>query len=133
MALPVFGLAAEVDDATEEEDHAGEVGFGFGDCYDFGAGEAGIAEGPLEAIADEAGSATAIEADIGEVVRKGGVVTKDKAAWVVVVVDWIVILGESAPVPDGQVGAGCPGADAAEAEDAGEPGKVDDGVPAEGE
>jgi hypothetical protein len=45
MALPEFGLAAEVDDAAEEEDHAGEVGFRFGDCYDFGARKAGVAEG----------------------------------------------------------------------------------------
>ena len=34
MALPVFGLAAEVNANAEEEDHAGEVGFGFRDGYD---------------------------------------------------------------------------------------------------
>jgi hypothetical protein len=54
MALPVFGLAAEVDDATEEEDHDGEVGFGFGDGYDFGARKAGVAEGLRKGVPDEA-------------------------------------------------------------------------------
>jgi hypothetical protein len=32
-----FGLAAEVDAEAKEKDHASEVGFGFGDGYDFGA------------------------------------------------------------------------------------------------
>ena len=128
---PVFGLAAEVNADAEEEDDAGEVGFGFWDGYDFGA--AARESTDFKSIADKATSVAAVEADIGEVGRKGGVVSKDKAAGVLIVVDWIVILGESALVPDGQVGAGCPGTDAAEAEDAGEPGEVDDGVPAEGE
>ena len=38
MALPVFGSAEEVNRAAEEEEHTGEVGFGFGDGYDKGSG-----------------------------------------------------------------------------------------------
>jgi len=131
-ALAMAGEAELVDGEAEEEDHAGDVGFGFGDGYDFGASsKAGFNECPLEAIADEAGSATAVEADIGEVGRKGGVVSKDKATGVLIIVDWIVILGGSTPIPNGEVGACRPGTDAAEAEGADETGEVDSGVGAE--
>jgi hypothetical protein len=65
MALPVFGLAAEVldDDAGEEGDGV-EVGFGFGDGYDFGSA---ACESSLKPASNGGGAGVAIEADIGEV------------------------------------------------------------------
>jgi hypothetical protein len=50
-----FGSAAEVldDDAGEEGDGV-EVGFGFGDGYDFCASEAGLTEGIFKGVSDEA-------------------------------------------------------------------------------
>ena len=60
MALPVFGSAEEVNRAAEEEDHAGEVGFCFGDGYDL-LGECSTLD--LEGVADEALTKVAVEAD----------------------------------------------------------------------
>ena len=106
MALPVFGLAAEVDAEAKEEDHACDVGVGFGDCYDFGTSARESSN--FKSIADKATSAAAVEADVGEVVSKAGIVGKDKVAGGLVVVDRITIARRSTPVPDGEVGAVCP-------------------------
>ena len=63
-----FGSAAEVldDDAREEGDGV-EVGFGFGDGYDFGARKAGVAEGVFKGVSDEATTAATVETDSIEV------------------------------------------------------------------
>jgi hypothetical protein len=54
MALPAFGSAEEVNRAAKKEDHSSEVGFGFGDGYDFGARKAGVVEGFRKGVPDEA-------------------------------------------------------------------------------
>ena len=60
-----FGSAAEIlEDKAGEEGDGGEVGFGFGDGYDF---RAAAAEAPVEAVSDEAVSGVAVEADVGEI------------------------------------------------------------------
>jgi hypothetical protein len=104
-ASAVAGEAELVDDATKEEDHAGEVGFGFGDGYDFGAA---AGEALLKPAANEGGSGVAVEADIGEIVSKGGIIGEDEVAGVRVSAVVGSVLGSSAPVPDGEVGTGCP-------------------------
>ena len=49
-----FGSVAEILDAsTEDQEDAGEVGFRFGDGYDFGARKAGFAEGLRKGVPDE--------------------------------------------------------------------------------
>ena len=64
LTLPGFSLgsAAEVldDDASEEGDGV-EVGFGFGDGYDFGAA-AGTGEALFKSVSDEATAGIAVEA-----------------------------------------------------------------------
>ena len=50
-----FGSVAEIlDGSAEDEEDAGEVGFRFGDSYDLAAFEAGLCEGLLEGVSDEA-------------------------------------------------------------------------------
>ena len=53
---PALADVAEqlVDAEAEEEQEAGEVSFGFGDGYDFGARKAGVAEGFRKGVPDEA-------------------------------------------------------------------------------
>ncbi len=69
MALPVFGSAEEVNGAAEEEDHAGEVGFGFGDGYDLVAFETGLAEGLLKRVSGKSTVvASTVEADAVKVI-----------------------------------------------------------------
>ena len=58
---------------------------------------------------------------------------ENQMAGVCVIVDLYSVLGGSAPVPDGEGGVGCPGANAVKAEDAGEAIEVDGGVRAEGQ
>ena len=58
------------DDAGEEGDGV-EVGFGFGDGYDLGPA---ACESSLKPPSNGGGVGVAIEADIGEVGGKGGVV-----------------------------------------------------------
>ena len=130
MALPVLGSAEEVNGAAEEEDHAGEVGFGFGDGYDFGAA---AGEAPFKPAANQGGARVAIEADVGKIVSKGGIVGEDEVAGGLVIINLIPVSGGSAPVPDGQGGPRCPRSDAAEAEGADEAGEVDGRVGTEGE
>jgi len=105
-----FGSAAEVlDDDADEEGDGVEVGFGFGDGYDFCASEAGLTEGIFKGVSDEATTTATIKTDSIEVLVKANVAGKDNMAGataeggVVFVVFW-----RSIPVPDGQVGAGCP-------------------------
>ena len=57
LTLPGFsiGSATEVlDEDAGEEGEGVEVGFGFGDGYDLAAFEAGLCEGLLEGVSDEA-------------------------------------------------------------------------------
>ena len=64
-ATALAGEAELVDAEAQEEREAGEVGFGFGDGYDFRAGgKAGLAEGFFKGVSDETCSATAIETDL---------------------------------------------------------------------
>jgi hypothetical protein len=58
------------DDAGEERDGV-EVGFGFGDSYDFGSA---ACKSSLKPASNQSVAGVAIEADIGEVGGKGGVV-----------------------------------------------------------
>jgi hypothetical protein len=59
-----FGSAAEVlDDDAGEKGNGVEVGFGFGDGYDFCASEAGLAEGIFKGVSYETASGIAVEAD----------------------------------------------------------------------
>ena len=129
------GEAELVDAEAEEEDDGGDVGFGFGDGYDFGAGhKAGFAEGIFKGVSDEATTATAIETDSIEVLLKPTVAGEDDMAGAAAVGSVVfIVFWRSIPVPDGEVGAGCPGANAAEAQDAGESVQIDDGVGAERE
>ena len=53
-ASAVAGDAELVDGGSEDEEDAGEVGFRFGDGYDLAAFEAGLCEGLLEGVSDEA-------------------------------------------------------------------------------
>jgi hypothetical protein len=53
-ALAMAGEAELVDGEAEEEEDAGDVGFGFGDGYDFGARKAGVVEGFRKGVPDEA-------------------------------------------------------------------------------
>ena len=70
-----FGSAAEVlDDDSGEEGDGVEVGFGFGDGYDLGSA---ACESSLKSASNGGGAGVAIEADIGEVGGKGGVVGED--------------------------------------------------------
>ena len=126
-----FGSAAEVldDDAGKEGDGV-EVGFGFGDGSDLGSG---ACESSLKSASNGGGSGVAVEADIGEVGGKGGVVGEDQVAVVRVSAVVCSVFGSSAPVPDGQVGSGCPRSDTAKAEGADEAGEVEGGVGAESE
>ena len=126
-----FGSATEVlDDDSNEEGNGVEVGFGFGDGYDFGSA---ACESSLKSASNGGGAGVAIEADIGEVGGKGGVVCKDQAAVVRVSAVVCSVLCLSAPVPDSEVGAACPGADATEAERADEAGEIEGRVGAESE
>ena len=56
-----------VDAETEEEDEAGEIGFGFWDGYDFGAVKIGDIEVLFKGVSDESRAAAAVEADTCEV------------------------------------------------------------------
>ena len=116
---PVFGSAEEVNRAAEEQDHAGEVGFGFGDGYDEAAA-ARTSEAEFKPASNGGDAGVAIEADVGKVVSKGGIIGKDQVTGVRVSAVVCSVLGLSAPVPDGQGGPGCPRSDAAEAEGADE-------------
>ena len=125
------GSAAEVlDEDSCEEGDGGDVGFGFGDGYDLGSA---ACESSLKSASNGGGAGVAIEADIGQVGGKGGVVGKDQVAGVRVSAVVCSVLGSPAPVPDGQVGSGCPRSDTAEAESADEAGEIEGGVGAEGE
>ena len=53
-ASAVAGEAELVDGSAEDQEDAGEVGFRFGDSYDLAACEAGLCEGLLEGVSDEA-------------------------------------------------------------------------------
>ena len=101
-ALAVAGEADLVEGDAEEEGDGGDVGFGFGDGYDFGAA---ACESSLKSASNGGGAGVAIEADIGEVGGKGGVVGEDQVAGVRVSAVVCSVFGSSAPVPDGQVGA----------------------------
>ena len=68
-ASAVAGEAELVDGGAEDEEDAGEEGFGFGHGYDFGA--AARRESLFEAISDEAAPGVAIETDVGEVGSEG--------------------------------------------------------------
>ncbi len=120
-----FGSATEViSGATGEQADCGEVGFGFADGYDFGAGsKAGLCEGPFKGIPDEAYTISAVEADFCEIFRSEICVAgEDHMAGIGVIVDWRSVLRRSAPIPDSQCGTGStagPG-EAAEAQDAGD-------------
>jgi RTX calcium-binding nonapeptide repeat (4 copies) len=120
-----FGSATEViSGATGEQADCGEVGFGFADGYDFGAGsKAGLCEGPFKGIPDEAYTISAVEADFCEIFRgEICVAGEDHMAGIGVIVDWRSVLRRSAPIPDSQCGTGStagPG-EAAEAQDAGD-------------
>ncbi len=128
------GEAELVDAEAEEEKDAGDVGFGFGDGYDFGAGgKAGLAKGIFKGVSGEARAVSAVETDAVEVGIEAGIVGEDDTAVVGAVAHRGVVLVHPIPVPDGEVGAGCPGANAAEAQDAGESVQIDDGVGAERE
>jgi len=130
-----FGSVAEIlDGGAEDEEDAGEVGFRFGDSYDFGAGEARFTKRIFKGVSDEATVATTVETDSIEVLIKAYVAGEDDMAgaaaiWVIV----CVVFWRAVPVPDGEVGPCCPRSDAAEAEHTGESIKVDDRVRAEGE
>ena len=133
MTLQRFSLssAAEVlDDEAGEEGGGVKVSFGFGDGYDEAAA-ARTSEAELKPASNGGGAGVAVEADIGEVGGKNGVVCKDQVAVIRVSAVVCFVLGSSAPVPDGQVGSGCPRSDTAEAERADEAGEVDGRVGAE--
>ena len=103
-----FGSAADVlDDEAGEEGDGVEVGFGFGDGYDFRAAS-GTREALLKPASNEGGAGVAVETYVGEVVSKGGIVGEDEVAGGLVIVDGITIARRSTPIPDGEVGAGCP-------------------------
>jgi hypothetical protein len=73
-----LGSAAEVlDDDAGEEGYGVEVGFSFGDGYDFCAA---AAEASVEAISNKAAAVIAVEIDIIEVGSDGGIVGEDKVA-----------------------------------------------------
>ena len=108
------------------DDDAGEEGNG----YDLGSA---ACESSLKPASNGGGAGVAVEADIGEVGGKGGVVGEDQVAGVRVSAVVCSVLGLSAPVPDGQVGSCYPRSDTAEAEGADEAGEVEGRVGAESE
>jgi hypothetical protein len=96
------------DDAREEGDGV-EVGFGFGDGYDFCASEAGLTEGIFKGVSDEATTATTIETDSIEVLVKPTIAGKDNMAGATAEGGAVfVVFRRAIPVPNGEVGAGCP-------------------------
>ena len=117
------GEADLVEGEAEEEGDGGDVGFGFGDGYDLGSA---ACESSLKSASNGGGAGVAIEADIGEVGGKGGVVGEDQVAGVRVSAVVCSVLGLSTPIPNGQVGSGCPGGYPTESERADEAGEVDD-------
>ena len=124
-----LGSAADVlDHEAGEEGDGVEVGFGFGDGYDFGAA---AGEGLLESTPCEAGAVIAVEADAVEVAIEAGVVGEDDMAVVGAVAHWCAVFIDAIPVPDGQTGGVGPRAYAAEAQRADEAVEVDDRVRAE--
>ncbi len=125
QALSLGSVAEVLDDEAGEEGDGVEVGFGFGDGYDFGAA---AAEALLEAASRKACAASAIEADAVEVAIEAGVVCEDDMAVIGTVAHWGVVLVDAIPVPDGQVGGVGPRAYAAEAQCADEAIEVDDRV-----
>ena len=128
------GEAELVDGEAEQEEDAGDVGFGFGDGYDEGARASEITVD--ESTSDGVEARVPVEADFREIIsREICGVGKDQIAGILPIVDFCSPLGGSAPVPDGQFGSGGgagPG-EAAEAQDAGESFQIDDGVGAERE
>ena len=135
LSLKGFSLGSEaevLDDDAGEEGEGVEVGFSFGDGYDE---VAAACEGAIDhSLSHEAVAVVAVETNVVEVIGEGCVTgVEHQSAGVCIIVDLCSPIGGSAPVPDGQVGAGRPGVDAAEAERADEVGKVDDGVLAQGE
>jgi len=120
-------------DAGEKRDGV-EVGFGFGDGYDFCASEAGLAEGIFKGVSYEATTAATIKTDSIEVLVKPTIAGEDNMAGAAAVGGVVfVVFWRSIPVPNGEVGTRIPGSNAAEAEDAGEVIEIDDRVGAKGE
>jgi hypothetical protein len=113
-----------LDDEAGEEGDGVEVGFGFGDGYDFRAAS-GTREAFLETCSSKSTSTSAVEADAVKVIWEPAIICEDNMA--------IVGSVDAIPVPDGQRGVGSPRPNAAEAEDASKAVEVDDRVGAEGE
>ena len=123
-------VAKGVDTQAQKENDDGEVGFGFGNGYDFGAA---AREALFEGVSNEAIAIIAVEADAVEVGIESGVIREDDMAVVGTVSRGCAVLVDAIPVPDGQVGAVGPGSYSAEAQCVDEAGEVDDRVGAEGE
>ena len=107
-----FQSADFVNSKHSEQEDDGEVGFRFGDGYDF---RSPAGEPNFKGVSDEATATVAVEADAVEVGIEAGIVGEDDTAGVRVIVDLCSVLGGSTPVPDGEIGAAAPGTHAAEA------------------
>ena len=114
----------------EQEHQSRGVGFRFRNGYDFGAA---AGEALCESASREARAASAVEADAVEIGIEAGSICEDDMAVVETITNRSAVFIDTIPVPDGQVGAGCPRAYTAEAQRADEAGEVDDRVGAEGE
>ena len=114
IALPVFGSAEEVDGAAEEQDHAGEVGFGFGDGYDLVGVCTALDE---EGVTNEAAlihAAVEVDALQLDAAKVCGVSENDLVQIVIVAA---LIVSISCPVVDREEGVGIVPVDAVEADE----------------
>lgn len=109
--------ATEVEDAVaSEENCSGNIALGFRDGDDFGSGKAGLAEWLFKTLSDEAIAIVAVESNVIKIGSDKGIISKDKAAGVLVIVDFIPTkCGCATPVPYGESSVHCPGGDATKA------------------